>query len=569
MAACYMKGRWIMVPLGRLKSLMLGNPGNTIAVALTAFFFFIFSLFSVIQYLSLGDSGYDLGMHAQFLESFLHGKLFYSPLIGESILAEHFTIFEIFQVPVYAIYQSPVSLLIFQDLFVALGGYVLYYTAKRLLNRHTKSALSLEVVSLSFLIVYEMSPYTQSLVSFPFHSMAFLPFFFLLAFYAFMAERRILHFFSLAMIVSLHSNFIYIAAVLLLYEMLFLRTRSGKDIKVWLSSRHDPRGIAQFSYFVVFIALLYAYLVFAGLMKGYISGAGFTSLLPGTGASGAASDSPVGLLMLLATNPHSFFSFISANHGEKIFYTTFIFKGTAFLPFLSPLSLIMAVPYLLYAIPSSYPSYYQLGYQYGSMLLGPVFLGAVMGVCNMITISEYMKRRWQSRIKRIGSRMKYSIRNSNTKKNVSGAALISVIGAVLIVLSIAMIPYGIFSPVSMMQRPAGSEMQDINSFSCGNASFFLMRESADIPSGAYILTENSLMPYFSNHINTYSTPWSPGIYGNLSKFTYLVFQYGSFWATTTQSTPSLQTIAMDGLSNGTYSIIASLPGAGIFVLERN
>ena len=563
-----MRRGWIIVSIGKIKSRLADHPGNAIAVAFTIFFSFMFSLFSVIQYLSLGDSGYDLGMHAQFLQSFLHGGLFYSPLIGESILAEHFTIFQFFQVPVYAIYQSPISLLVFQDLFVALGGYVLYLISKTLLIRHTKSMLSLEIASISFLLVYEMSPYTESLVSFPFHSMAFLPFFFLLAFYSFLREKRILHLFSLAMIVTLHSNFVYIVAVLLLYEMLFLRTHRGRDIRIWLSSRHNPRGIAQFSFFIIFIAALYAYLVFAGLMKGYLSGAGFTSFLPGTGASGAASDSPVGLMILLVTNPHSFFSFISANLGEKVFYTTFIFKNTAFLSFLSPLTLIMTIPYLLYAFPSSYPSYYELGYQYGSMLLGPVFLGAVMGLCNISTIAAYMRSKWHSH-RKIVSLKNPGGKVANKKKNVSAVALISAIGAVLIVLSIAVIPYGIFSPASMEQRPYGSEMQDINSFSYGNASFFLMNESAHMPSNAYILTENTLMPYFSNHLNTYSTPWSPGIYGNLSKFKYLVFQYNSFWATTSQSVPSLQTIAMDGLSNGTYSIIASLPSAGIFVLERN
>ena len=552
----------------RLKCGMFEHPGNSIAMAITAFFIFLFSIFSVLQYLSLGDSGYDLGMHAQVLESFLHGGFFYSPLIGESLLAEHFTIFEFFQVPVYALYQSPVSLLIFEDVFVALGGFVLYSISKLIFKKHTKSLLSLEIISISFLLVYEMSPYTQSLVSFPFHSMAFLPFFFLLVIYAFLTERRILHFFSLGMIVTLHSNFIYIVAVILLYEMLFLRTHRGRDIRIWLSSRHNPRGIAQFSFFIVFITALYAYLVFSGLMKGYLSGDGFSSLLPGTGASGAASDSPVGLMMLLVRNPHSFFPFISANLGEKVFYTTFIFKNTSFLSFLSPLTLIMTIPYLLYAFPSSYPSYYELGYQYGSMLLGPVFLGAVMGVCNISIIAEYMKSKWHSHTK-IASRMKSpGGKVANTEKKVSAVAFISVIGAVLIVLSIVVIPYGIFSPGDMQQRPYGSYMQDINSFSFGNASFFLMKESADMPSNAYILTENTLMPYFSNHLNTYSTPWSPGIYGNLSKFTYLVFQYNSFWATTSLSVPPIQTIAMTGLENGTYKIVASCPSYEIFVLER-
>ena len=553
----------------RIKRELLNNPGNTLSIAITVFFIFAFSFFSILQYFSLGDSAYDLGLHAQIIESFLHGKLFYSPLIGESLLAEHFTIFEFFQVPVYALYQSPLSLLVFQDIFVAAGGYMLYLISKHLLNKHTKSLLSLEIISVSFLLVYEISPYTQSLVSFPFHNMAFLPFFFLLATYSFLTERKLFHFFSLAMIVSLHSNFVYIVAVLLLYEFLFLRTRRGKSIDVWLSSKHNPRGKIQFLYFIIFVVALYAYVVFAGLMKGYISGLGFTTLVPGTGAAGAASDSPVGLIIMFFTNPNRFFSFISPNIDLKIFYLTFIFRNTAFLSFLSPLALIMTLPYLLYAMPSNYPSYYELGYQYGSMLSGPVFFGAIIGVCNIALIAQYLKKKVNSHKKRkeYVSKKTHALvlrqRAKTYEKN-----YITIIGIILVLISVAIIPYGIFSPGAMFQKPGGSAMQNINYLVAGNSSTFLIRESSLMPSNAYILTENTLMPYFSNHVNTYSTPWSPGIYGNLSKFTYLVFQYNSFWAITTQSRPPLQTIAMDGLSNGTYRIIASCPDSEILVLER-
>ena len=333
-------GEKVKEATGKIRSGIRENPGSFLAFCITSFFAFMFSLFSILQYLSLGDSAYDLGMHAQMLESFLHGELFYSPLIGESLLAEHFTIFEFFQVPVYALYRSPESLLIFQDVFVAAGGYVLYLIAKHLLSEHTKSKLGLETVSISLLIAYEMSPYTQSLVSFPFHSLAFLPFFFLLAMYSFLKGKRALHFFSLIMIITLHSNFVYIVGIMLLYELIFLRIGRGKRIDVWLSSRHDPRGKVQFLYFIIFAIALYGYVVFAGLMKGYISGAGFTTTIPVTGATGAASDSPIGLLILLFTNTHSFLSFISININMKLFYTSFIFDNTAYLSFLSPLSLL-------------------------------------------------------------------------------------------------------------------------------------------------------------------------------------------------------------------------------------
>ena len=182
--------------LNRFYIRLISNPGNLVSFSISFLFAVIFSMFSILQYNSLDDSAYDLGMHAQMIESFLHGELFYSPLIGESLLSEHFTLFEFFQVPVYAIYSSPVSLLIFENVFVAFSGYLLYCIAKHIFSKHVKNFLLLESISMTFLISFELSPYTQSLVSFPFHSMAFLPFFFFLAVYSFLKEKRILHFFS-------------------------------------------------------------------------------------------------------------------------------------------------------------------------------------------------------------------------------------------------------------------------------------------------------------------------------------------------------------------------------------
>lgn len=551
-----------------LRSGVRSSLGNFIAIGITVFFIVLFSLFSIIQYLSLGDSGYDLGMHAQVLESFLHGELFYSPLIGESLLGQHFTIFEFFQVPVYILYPSPISLLLFQDIFIVLAGYVLYRITKHLLADQLKSARSLEAVSISFLIVYEMSPYTQSLVSFPFHSMAFLPFFFLLAIYAFLREMRGLHLFSLAMIITLHSNFVYIVGIMLLYELIFLRTNKGKKISVWLSSKHDPRGKIQLLYFIIFAVALYGYVVFAGLMKGYILGTGLASLSPSTGASGVVSDSPLGLIFLLVTNPHSFFSYIFVNGDQKMFYMSFIFDSTAYLPFFSPLSLIMTLPYLLYAVPSNYSSYYQLGYQYSSMLTGPVFYGSVIGLYNIVLLAHYFRKMIEER-RKVDIKISTSLKKFLSREFSNERNYVALFVVLAIILSVAVIPYGIFSPAKVFQRPEGSVMQNVNYYSINNTSFFLASESSKIPSEAYILTENSLMPYFSNHINTYSTPWSPGIYDNLSRFSYLVIQYNSFWATTTQSLPSLQTIALDGLANGTYSVIASLPSSDVYVLEKN
>ena len=236
-----------------------------VAFSIAVAFFIVFSIFSILQYYSLGTSAYDLGINAQSLYAFIHKGTFYTPLLNENTLVQHFTMFKFTQVPIYYFFPSPVSIMIYENLFIALGGYIVYLLSMELLKDHIKSLKLLYLISIGFLLSYEFSPFTQSLVSFPFHMMAFLPFFLLLAFYAFLTERRVLHIISLVFIISIHANFIYIIAILLLYAFLFLHTSRGRKIGTWLSAKSKTTGVKNFSYFIVFIVLAYGYLVFAAI----------------------------------------------------------------------------------------------------------------------------------------------------------------------------------------------------------------------------------------------------------------------------------------------------------------
>ena len=516
------------------------------AIFIVIFFSFIFILFSFIQYMSLNDSAFDLGLHTNMLYTFLHGRLFYTTLLGYGYFTEHLSLFEFFQVPAYYIYRSPESLLIFQDIFISTAGIIIYKISRIFFNDKLKNT---GIISLSFLFAYEISPYTQSLVSFPFHNMAFLPFFFFLAFYAFLTEKRILNYFSLAMIISLHANFVYIVAVILLYEFLYLRTNKGKNIKMWLSKKHNAHKNINTVYFIIFIIMLYAYTVFASIIKGHIS------ISPSTGATSAVSDSPVGIILLLFRNPKLFSGILLSNYPSKYFFVTFSMKALIFMPLFSPMALIMALPYMLYAMPSSYASYYEFGYQYSSMLVAPIFLASIIGLYNIMRITGYIKNKINKKYKKI--------------KNVNIKGFTTTIAIIIIIVSLITIQYGIISPGSDFKSPYGSAMENINEMHVSGAYSFLANVSNNIPGNSYILTENSLMPYFSNHINIYSTPYTPNIYNNLSRFQYIIIQYNSFWATTTISRPSLQEIAYSGLNNGTYHVIDEYKPADIFVLERS
>ena len=541
----------------RILQYIRSHKKDFIAFSIAIAFLIVFSIFSILQYYSLGTSAFDLGINAQSLYVFIHEGVFYSPLLGENTLAQHFSIFKFTQVPVYYVFPSPLSIMIYEDLFIVMGGYIVYMLSMELLKEHIKSLKLLYLISIGFLLAYEFSPFTESLISFSFHNMAFLPFFFLLAFYAFLTERRVLQIISMAFIISLHANFIYLVAILLLYEFLFLHTSRGKKIGTWLSATSKPTGMKNFAYFIIFISMLYGYLIFAEFMKADIAGISSFSALPTTGEVGTPVSSPIALLLLLFRNPGGFSSIIGINSSVKIFYLNLLFKSNIYLPLLSPLSLILLFPYIMYAVPSSYQAYYQLGYQYSAMVVGAIYISAIIGTYNLISLGKYIYNHNKS-IRLQAKKVYAKIHNSNT--------WIPVISIIIIVVLVISIPFGLLSPPPIHQTDH-STMNDIFNEYPDGASSFLINVSHNLPQNSYILTENSLMPYFSNHFNIYSTPWSPGYYNILPEFRYIVIQNNSLWAEI-GGNQSLQTIVNNSSIISNYIIIDSYAPAHIMVFEK-
>ena len=541
----------------RIPQYIRDHKKDFLAVSIAIVFFIVFSIFSILQYYSLGTSAYDLGINAQSLYAFIHEGVFYSPLLGENTLAQHFTIFKFTQVPIYYIFPSPISIMIYEDLFIVMGGYIVYLLSMELLKDHIKSLKLLYLVSIGFLLAYEFSPFTEGLISFSFHNMAFLPFFFLLAFYAFLTERKILQIISLAFIISLHANFIYIVAILLLYELLFLHTSKGKKIGTWLSAKSKPTGLRNFSYFIIFIAILYVYLTLADFMKADISGVSSFSALPTTGEVGTPVSSPIALLLLLFHNPGEFSSIMGTNSGVKIFYLNLLFKSNIYLPLFSPISLILLLPYIMYAMPSSYVAYYQLGYQYSAMVSGAIYISAIIGTYNLISLGKYIyshNKFIRSRAKKVSAK----IHSRNT--------WIPAVSIIIIVILVISIPYGLLSPPAV-QHTNQSVMNNIFEQHPDGAASFLTNVSHNLPPDSYILTQNTLMPYFSNDINIYSTPWSPGYYNMLPEFRYIIIQNNSLWAKI-GGNQSLQSIVNNSSIISNYTVMDSYAPAHIMVFEK-
>lgn len=543
----------------RISDYIKKHRGDFIAFSIALIFSVIFSIFSIRQYYSLGTSAYDLGVNAQELYSFIHTGSFYTPLLNENALSQHFTIFKFLQLPFYYIFPSPVTIMVLENIFIAMAGYIVYLLSTTLLKDHIKSVRILFLLSIGFLLSYEFSPFSESLVSFPFHNMAFLPFFFLLAFYAFLTERRVLHIVSIVFIISLHANFVYIAAILLLYEFLFIHTVRGRRIGTWLSRKSSPGGIKNFAYFIILLGLLYGYLVFAGVMKLHMAGISSVSVLPTTGETGTPVGSPIGLIFLLFEKPGEFISIIWSNHGYKIFFFNLLFKSNLYLPLFSPLSLILSLPYVMYAVPSSYASYYQLGYQYSAMALGAIYISAIIGTYNLIRLGKYAysHNKW--------SKLKVH-KIFKGKKSIEGTRIV-IISIIIILMLVISIPYGILTPPTVHQSPHRCSMNDIYNEVPDGSAVFLINLSESLSPNSYILTENTLMPYFSNFFHIYASPYTPGYDTNISKFQYIIIQNNSFWAVL-GGNHSLQNIVNTALKSGEFKLIEEYKPGNIMVLKN-
>lgn len=98
-----------------------------------------------------------------------------------------------------------------------------------------------------------------------------------------------------------------------------------------------------------------------------------------------------------------------------------------------------------------------------------------------------------------------------------------------------------------------------------NASIFVENIGKTIPKGAVLVTQNDVYPFFSQNMNSYETPWSPGMNSfNVTKFQFLIANYGSGWVYT--AFPSMYSLINKALNTGQYGVYAS--GYGIIVLEK-
>jgi uncharacterized membrane protein len=117
-------------------------------------FFAFYVVLKGTQHFSLNTNAYDLSVFDYALWNTVHGKMLFVPFWGNSFFYEHFSPVLLLLVPVYALFSTPVTLLVLQCAAIALAAWPLYRIAERIWGNKPLAAILILVFLNNWYVVH-------------------------------------------------------------------------------------------------------------------------------------------------------------------------------------------------------------------------------------------------------------------------------------------------------------------------------------------------------------------------------------------------------------------------------
>jgi uncharacterized membrane protein len=326
----------------------------------------VFSGFTIFMHYAFKTYAWDLGIFTQSLWTTVNkGKLFYYTIElpanpSGSFMGTHFSPILFLVLPVYAIFQSPCTLLVLQSIVLGLGALPVYWIAKKQFNDRL-SAVGLAVAYLFY-------PALQSVNTFDFHTEAFIPLFFLMTFH-YIEEKK---WFKGLLFALLTLSTIEFAPILILFLGGYLVL---KEVFRTHSAEHNETFLRRISFplMLITIALVWFFAAFYVMNTvNPIKGTG----LPGNWTFWGSSLSEAAVNIL--THPLEALTFMVSPIG-KVFYVFSLMAPLLMLSLFSP-EFLVALPWLIAAPLSEYWLYYNFYFQYSAFAIGQLFVAAIFSL---------------------------------------------------------------------------------------------------------------------------------------------------------------------------------------------
>ncbi len=319
--------------------------------AFISVYILIFSGLSFLKYQSFSYYDWDLASDAIVLWNSLHGEFLYYPFLEQSILGAHLYLISIFILPIYALFQSPLTLLFLQSIFLGLGASPLYLLARCKLNA---------TFALAVVVVYLLYPSLGFINLFESHFEIYEIFLLFFALYYFEKEKfkKFLIFALLALFCKENASL----AVFGLGIYAGFRRRSQKWI--W-----TPLLIAG-GWFILSLKVIIPY--FAKDAVFYQGGFMFSSYYKHLGSNLGE------MVKTVFLHPQTTLNL--AFEPRKLIYLCQLFLPIGFLGLFSPLSLVPAVLVFGQNLLSAVPTHASIRYQYVALLIPFIFLSLIQAL---------------------------------------------------------------------------------------------------------------------------------------------------------------------------------------------
>ncbi len=369
----------------RARAWLIASPWNRAAVAAILVYGVVFSILTCLRVLALSAFAWDLGIFNQGMYTTVtQGKFFAVSILPglpeQSLFAGHFSPILLLLLIPYALFPSLFTLVVLQTWGIALAALPIYCLGQRLLGTDRLPF----VLALAFLL----SPATQGVNWYDFHTEAFIPLALGLAFYFY--ETRSWKWFLVAIILTLST--IEMAAVLVTVFAL-----GGLAAEVW-GVRVEGKTYDRPRTWILAVTLGVAvgWVVLASAVSAALNPQG--GFFPGGNGSwtilGAANLGQVPIVAVL--HPDRVLAALAFDAVPKAWYLLLLFVPLQLLTLRSPRALAGCLPWLTVSLLSNYPSFYLVGNQYPAYVLPFLFYGAVLGIARPWRLPKALARvfRW-------------------------------------------------------------------------------------------------------------------------------------------------------------------------------
>jgi uncharacterized membrane protein len=427
-----------------------------------------------MRHYSFDSGAWDLGTYEQMLWTTIHsGKLFWAapdPINPTGFFfGTHFSPILFIILPIYFLHQATETLLIMQSFVLALGALPLYWLAR--------DELKSKIAGLIIAVAYLFYAPLHGVNWFDFHTQAFIPVFFNLAFYYFTKKKWIQYLICVFLVLSVNEAMPLMIIAMGVYGL----WKKKKSIIEYLSKKKTAFNDKT--------ALISLTTILLGIIWFIVARKIISSInpsLPFTMWSEFGTDLPSIIINMISDPLHTLEVTFSQYAVDKFFYIIELFLPLLFLSFLDPASLIIALPWIGMSFLSNITPYITpVGYQYPAHILSIIFVSAVYGIKRLRTIRERIN---------VSPRFHWikSIKNNNNQLQHIALILIMICSVSTYV---GLSPLGMNFKLGVNGRPIGSLYNDV-----------LQDVIAIIPNTASITTQDNIFPIFSRRMNAYPYP---------------------------------------------------------------